>query len=74
MNQSFAIVESTASNGYHVAELAGKRLKRSAPIAASERMPSNRSECETALNRHTPSTSRLQQEGFIIMTRLNNPS
>ena len=72
MSQSFAIVESATSNGYHIAELAGKRLKRSTPIAASERMPSTKSECETALNRRNPSTSRLQQEGFIVMTRLNN--
>lgn len=74
MSATFAIVESAASPGYHVAEFSGKRLKRSAPLSASQPMPSTRAECETALTRHNPSTSRLRQEGFIIMTRLNNPN
>ena len=74
MSQAFAIVESAASPGYHVAELSGKRLKRSAPIPASGTMPSTRAECESALNRRAPTTARLQQEGFIIITRLNNPN
>ena len=67
----FAIVESAASPGYHVA---GKRLKRSAPIPASGTMPSTRAECESALQRRTSTTARLRQEGFIIITRLNNPN
>ena len=74
MSATYAIVESAASPGYHIAELSGKRLKRSAPIPASERMPSTTEQCVKALERRNPSTSRLQQEGFIIMTRLNNPN
>ena len=74
MSQAFAIVESAASPGYHVAEFSGKRLRRSAPIPASERMPSTTEQCVKALESRAPSTSRLQQEGFIVMTRLNNPN
>ena len=72
MSQSFAIVESATSPGYHVAELAGKRLKRSAPLNASQPMPPTRAECESALNRRAPSTARLRQEGFIIMAHMGN--
>lgn len=54
MSQSFAIVESAASPGYHVAEFSGKRLKRSAPLAYSDRMLSTTGHCQEALNRHAP--------------------
>ena len=54
MGTTYAIVESAASPGYHVAEFSGKRLKRSAPLASSDRMLSTTGQCQEALNRHTP--------------------